>query len=319
MGIENRQAIDPHATNADKPAKVSGVRPVLAQRLQEIASLLKESLDEEPFGPALAEQSEPIEAQPALDVPAEIPEAPPSAEIEPAAPEAPPLQVLEPASRATPLDAAVELPVLDTFPDAAPEPAILEPLPAPDAQTEIAGDIPGSHLESEAQLVPEETKAEPQAAHAVQWVTRGQAIGLAAGSSALALFLALVFGLGILAGLNRGRLQFASPAQVNDLAVQVEGVSARTQALEQDLQALQIRIAGLEILGGRVSAIEQASSELRSDIDQTGAEIAALKGEISQIQPRLETLENTSARVLGFMNGLRALLNDLFIPLESSK
>ncbi len=193
-----------------------------------------------------------------------------------------------------------------------PQPAELPELP--EGETEMPA--PPLGLQPEAGPLPPETAIPTASTGAVPtpvpappagWVTRGQAVLLAFVSGLFALILALTLSLGILAALNNGRLQFATPAQVNRLSVQIDGLDSRAGSLEGDLQSLRTRVANLEPLGGRVDTVEASTQKLGTDLE-------ALTGQMNDISGQVEALQAQSNRFQGFVDGLRTLLNNLFAP-----
>lgn len=351
MEEENKQAID---SNVEKPARAQGARPAIDKRIQEISSLLKESLDEEAEGEVTDEASPPAalentpnageeistpetnqtiegdlaasDTDPTLEDEPAKPETAVQAEVEPAALEAISNTGEVPAQPETAVHAEVEPDALEAIPNTEDEPtepesavqAEVEPseTSAPSPEPGFAAAIAGS---AETQEAPEATGAGAAPVEQGNWITRGQAVLLALGSSALALLLALLLSLGILFGLNQGRLQFASPAQVNELGVRLDGITSRTETLEQDLQGIQARIDDLETMRRRVNAVEEATTRLQTDVDQAAAQLEVLEGEINGVNTRVKSLEASSDRVMSFMEGLRALLDQLFAPQGSGK
>ncbi len=80
-------------------------------------------------------------------------------------------------------------------------------------------------------------------------VTRGQVLWIAVGSSLLAFLLAIALSLGVLASLNDGQLQFASPGQIIDLNRQVTTLNEQAQTLDGDIGGLRTRLDNLEPSG----------------------------------------------------------------------
>lgn len=144
------------------------------------------------------------------------------------------------------------------------------------------------------------------------YITQGQAVLLAFASGLLALLLGLALSLGIVAGVNQGRLQFASPAQVNNLSVRLDGLSADADTLAGDLEGLRARVGNLEALSGRVSEVEQAAEALSGDLEATAAQVEGLDSQLTELGAQVETLETDNERFGHFLDGLRGLMEQLF-------
>ena len=282
MTDEVNPPIDPNTADEDTLAKLPGVGPVMAQRI--LAARPFETLADlkrvTGIGPvALAR------LQPHLALsPAEAVEAHASApeELSPAAP---------------------------------PEDETGMPEPPLDLQPEAETLLPETAIPS----APSGPIPTPVSAPPAGWVTRGQAVLLAFISSFLALILALILSLAILAALNNGRLQFATPAQVNRLSVQIEGLDSRAGSLEGDLQSLRNRVANLEPLGQRVEVVETSTQNLETNLDALTGQVDTLTAQADDLSGQMEALQAQTNRFQGFVDGLRTLLNNLFAPVGEGK
>ena len=198
-----------------------------------------------------------------------------------------------------------------------------EAIAALPSEDELQGE---EQLEQPEQVVEGSAEATPQLAEAVRqpvrepaYVTQGQALLLAFVSGLFALILGIALSLGIIAGVNQGRLQFASPAQLNALSVQVDGLSAATETLTEDLEGLRGRVGNLEALSGRVGEVEQATEELRAGLDTTaarveglGVQVEGLDTQLGELGSQVEALQSESERFSTFLEGLRGLMEQLF-------
>jgi chaperonin cofactor prefoldin len=119
-------------------------------------------------------------------------------------------------------------------------------------------------------------------------VTRGQAFWMVAAGSVLTLLIALVLSLGILAAVNRGQLQFVTPAELAAMSGRVDGLESRADTLNKDVAGLRARLDNLEALSGRVSAVEETIQSLRSDLDATSARVESLDKQASDLQTQLD-------------------------------
>ena len=157
-------------------------------------------------------------------------------------------------------------------------------------------------------------------------VSRSYVGRLVAVSGLLVLVLSLLLSLGILATLNDSQLQFASPAQISALAVRIEGLETRADSLGQDVDGLRTRLSNLEAMGARMSIVEQAAGALRTDVDAVAAEVADLSTQVGTVEDGLSTaseqlddlqtevgtLQTQSGRFQTFLDGLQALMDSLF-------
>ena len=146
--------------------------------------------------------------------------------------------------------------------------------------------------------------------------TTPKTIWIALGSSLLTLILALVLTLGVLAGLNGGNLQYISPAQLGDLATQMDALTTQADTLEQDVTGLRSRLDNLEALSGRVGEVEQIAAELQADVDASAAKLEAFSSELSQMATNIEPMQAQIERQQGFVEKLRDLLVELFPIVE---
>jgi hypothetical protein len=181
--------------------------------------------------------------------------------------------------------------------------------------------------EAEVEQLPEGKEPQPARRRWVMWTV--------AGSALLVLILSLALNLGILSSINGGRLQFASPAELGQVRVRVDGLDARADELGQEVQGLRARLDNVEAFGGRIDALEGSSQQLRADLEDTASQVQDLSGEVSDLgqelnglsqdlaaldeeiiglQGEVQTLQEQTARTQSFFDGLRGLLNELFAP-----
>jgi len=164
-------------------------------------------------------------------------------------------------------------------------------------------------------------------------VRRGWVLWTVVGSALLVLALSVALSLGILATVNSGRLEFASPAELGALAVRVEGLEWRASELSEEVRGLRARLDNVEAFGGRIDALEESAQELRADLDDTANEVQGLSGEVDDLdqevnglsqdlvdlreemaglESEVQALQEQSARTQSFFDGLRSLLDELF-------
>ncbi len=146
------------------------------------------------------------------------------------------------------------------------------------------------------------------------YVTMKQAVGMAFLSGFIVLVLSLVLSLAIIAGLNDGGLQFVSPAAFQTLDTQVRGISARTNALEDNLSGIRERLDNLDALSPRVDAIEQVQEELTADINDALSQVEEISGQVEQIDSSIALLQEQNSQTMDFFAGLKELLAKMSPP-----
>jgi hypothetical protein len=150
------------------------------------------------------------------------------------------------------------------------------------------------------------------------YTTRGQAFLMSCGCSTLAIILTLVIGIGVLAGLNSGNLIFATPAQVSNVALEVERIDKEVKGIKQDLDGLQIRVNNLEGLTSRVDEVEQTAKDLGTQVVSITSQVTEMDQEVQTLATDVETLQEESSRYQEFFNGLRELLSTVLSTEEGS-
>jgi competence ComEA-like helix-hairpin-helix protein len=178
---------------------------------------------------------------------------------------------------------------------------------APSAEGELAPDegetdsleeepAPEPEPSPNVSIIPFDEKKE-ETAPSKEGISLRQVVLIAAASGFFAFVLAVALTLGLLAGINGG-LQFASPAQVQALNRQVDGISAQADILSQDVEGLRTRIGNLEGFGDRVDQLE-------TDLDEIAAQTDSLASDIESLQSATEQHQH-------FFEGLNDLLDSLF-------
>jgi prefoldin subunit 5 len=317
MTDESNAMVDPNTADEDTLARLPGVGPVMAQRI--LAARPFETLEDlkrvSGIGPVALARLQPHLALPSRapqELEATVPPAEAGATPPPEAEEA---RIIEEESAPATALAAQEEPQQQPAEISAPLAGEAKVAGAPhDLQPEIPLTPPAAGVTVPAPPAEPTPVPTPVTAAPTGWITRGQAVLLAFVSGFFALMLALILSLGILAALNNGQLQFATPAQVNRLAVQLNGLDDRASSLEGDLQNLRIRIANLEPLGQRVDAVEASAQKLGTDLEAISGQVDTLNGQVKDLGGQVEALQAQSNRFQGFVDGLRTLLNNLFAP-----
>lgn len=325
MAADIELSVDPNAADLDQLQQLPGVGPRLAQRIidarpfESVADLSQvegiggsvlENL--RPYLEINSQKSEATTVQAALaPAPAGLIEAEGKMEPEPMGVEVDQAELDE---------ALLEEEASIVEPEGSAEAALPHGVEAAIAELPVedmpAEGEPVGEPETEAEPAPEAT-VQPVQAKRVEagqpaYITQGQAVLLAFASGLLALLLGLALSLGIVAGVNQGRLQFASPAQVNNLSVRVDGIATQADTLAGDLEGLRARVGNLESLSGRVGSLEQGAETLRSDLDAASAQVEQMDSQLSDLGAQVETLQTENERFSTFLEGLRGLMEQIF-------
>jgi len=149
--------------------------------------------------------------------------------------------------------------------------------------------------------------------------SRSQLYWTALISSLLTLILAVVLSLGILSTMNNNNLQYASPAQVNELAARAGSLEAAVETLSGDLASMRKRVDNLEALSGRVTAIEGGLADINTELQAVSGQVEEVSTQVGELSGQMEQVMAQSERFQTFFNGLRELMNQVFVPEEAGK
>jgi prefoldin subunit 5 len=194
--------------------------------------------------------------------------------------------------------------------------------------------------EAEPQPEPDTWPEEPTpsarvVAKAPKPVTRARVFWTSFGLGLLFFVLAVVVSLAILVSFNGG-LQYASPDRIMEVSRQVDGLTAQTDLLAQDLEGLRARLDNLAGLSGRIEEVEAVADGLQAGlaelqtrldrleglderVDAVGAaaeqlqiDVDQLQSEVAALGAQVETLQDQGDRFQGFLEALSDLLDGLF-------
>jgi hypothetical protein len=168
-------------------------------------------------------------------------------------------------------------------------------------------------------LEPVEEQPIEQPAAQPRYITRGGACSLIFLGAFLTLILGVAATLGIMSGINQGRLEYASPSQITSLQSQIETLTIQSKTLSDDIVGMRTRIDNLESLSGQVSEMEAEINAMQQEIDQLQEQVIAnqaaydeLTLQIEEIEAQIETLISQGDRFESFLDGLRTLMEELF-------
>ncbi len=233
------------------------------------------------------------------------------------------------------LPSILEQPVAEV--EALPEslPPVIEQ-PAPHTEPEPAG----------TRTVPTPPASGNQPAPA--YVTRGQALWMMIGSAALSFLLAFG-GVLLLLGLLNGGLRFARPADIEQLAGQVETLNtnasdlktsldtlgttlgtltSEVDTLSTEVETLDTRLETLDGPEGQVTQLGEAVTdvetsmetwELKQDafsltVDDLAGQVESLSTQAETLSLQVDALLTRTGRFQAFLDGLTSLLGTLMIP-----
>ncbi len=143
------------------------------------------------------------------------------------------------------------------------------------------------------------------------WISRNQAIWGMVITGFISLILAVALCLGILAGINGGLLQFASPSQVAALSTRVKGLETRMDVVEQDAQGLRGRLDNLEGLGSRLSTVENSASDLQNQLKTVQSQVKTTDENITGLQTQVDAVSKLGDQFNKFLESLQSLLNNM--------
>ena len=198
-----------------------------------------------------------------------------------------------------------------------------QPIELPD-RSEIDEQKPATTEDLELEPLPEElepVEEQPieQPSDQPRYITRGGACSLIFIGAFLTLLLGIAATLGILSGINQGRLEYASPSQITSLQSQIETLTIQSKTLSDDIVGMRTRIDNLESLSSQVSEMEAEINDMRQEINQLQEQVIAnqaaydeLALQIEDIEAQIETLISQGDRFESFLDGLRTLMEELF-------
>ncbi len=180
------------------------------------------------------------------------------------------------------------------------------------------------------------------------YVTRGQAFWMAIGSAVLSSLLAFG-GVLLLLGLLNGGLRFASPADIEQLASQVETldtgasdlkttldtlntnlgtISTEVDTLNANMATLDTRLEALDGPNGQMTQLGETVAdvatsmetwELQLDavnltVDDLASQVAGLNTQAETLSLQVDALLTRTGRFQAFIDGLTSLLGTIMIP-----
>ncbi len=210
-----------------------------------------------------------------------------------------------PAIKAEPLATLPVEPILNSSEAELSEPIPVNPLPATPA---VVSTLPGPL--STPPLPPVSPGAVLLAQPEIKGVTRAELYGIAAASGVFSFILAVLFTL-LFLGLINGGLRFVKPAEINQLASQVNTINAQANELSGEIGTLKNSLTGVGGLDGRVTSVEQDARQLRTDLDAVSGSADTLSKRIDDLSFQVDALVARTGRFQNFLDNLRNLLDNL--------
>lgn len=131
------------------------------------------------------------------------------------------------------------------------------------------------------------------------------------------LMLSVFLTLGILGVVNRG-LSYVPVRDYKDLRVQVDTLTNESEALRQDVDALQERMDSLETLSGRVTELEDSTESMVEDVDTVMERMDELESKVQAYDDTIADLEQRTSTFQQFLEDLRTMLIQL-VPVDTIK
>ena len=131
------------------------------------------------------------------------------------------------------------------------------------------------------------------------------------------LMLSVFLTLGILGVVNRG-LSYVPVRDYNDLHVQVDALVNESEALRQDVDALQERMDSLETLSGRVTELEDSTQSMVEDVESVAKRMDELESQVQSYDDEIAGLQQRTGTFQQFLEELRTMLIQL-VPVDTIK
>ena len=233
------------------------------------------------------------------------------------------------------------------LPEEIPQP--VEALPEEEAPPVIEPPLEAAPPAVEPAVLPQPAAPPPPAAEAAParsrrapaYVTRGQGFWMMLVSALVSFALAVVSVLLLLSLLNGG-LYYARPADLSQLASQVEGLNTDASDLQASLDALSTRLddrAGppgqVTQMAGQVTGLEDQATDLEDQVtdlsnateawelqldavnllvDDLSGQVAAISTQAETLSLQVDALLTRTGRFQAFLDGLSTLLDNLAVP-----
>lgn len=176
---------------------------------------------------------------------------------------------------------------------------------------------------------PEEEKAHPSAKKEPElqvssveasdsWVSRSQLIWSLVGTAVFSIILTILITLGILSATNGG-LKYATLAEANRMDNQINSLNDLTTGIQNDIKGIRTRLDALETVAGRVSALENRADTMEKDISTLKTSFAEMSDTIAAMQNEISLLKDEAQKSQGFRSGLLQLLMDIENPPSEGK
>jgi uncharacterized protein YoxC len=206
--------------------------------------------------------------------------------------------------------------ILSVFPE---EPAELIPEVIP-----VELFQPVSEKESEPEVPVDQESTEPQkpvpAAHTseiavAKYVTRSTLFWYSAISAILAVILAIFATLGVIGILNGG-LRFVRPAQLNVVSAQLDRMDSTVGSLQDDMLALQTRLAAVEGLADQVNQLEGTLTSTVDQVNELDTQLNELTNTVNGLSSQTDALQTQVEGLTLKTDGLRKDVDNLSVAVD---
>lgn len=146
--------------------------------------------------------------------------------------------------------------------------------------------------------------------------TSTQVLWLTLITGAMSVIVSVILSLAILAGINR-TLNVERHAAVRDLRSNFSQMESQMGDLAADLASIDQRLNAVEGLSGRMATLETEFELVQEDVDQAVIEVDRLTDQMTGISDEVMRISGKVDLFDAFLEGLRALMADLFAPIET--
>ncbi|TFH35607.1 MAG: helix-hairpin-helix domain-containing protein [Anaerolineales bacterium] len=144
-----------------------------------------------------------------------------------------------------------------------------------------------------------------------------QVLWLAIITGALSVILSVILSLAILVGINR-TLNIERHAAVRELRSEFSQMDTQLANLEAGLNSIDSRLKAVEGLSGRMATLETEFDLVQEGVDQAITEVDQLTEQVTAVSDEVTRISGKVNLFDAFLEGMRALMADLFAPVETT-
>jgi outer membrane murein-binding lipoprotein Lpp len=148
-----------------------------------------------------------------------------------------------------------------------------------------------------------------------KYVTRDNLFWYSAISAILAVILAIFATLGVI-GIINGGLRFVRPAQLNAVSTQLERMDSTVGILQDDLLAMQTRLAAVEGLAAQVNQLDKTLSSTVDQVNVLDTQLKELAVTVNDLSSQTDALNTQVEGLSRQADGLRQDVDNLSSAVE---